>query len=304
MKGKNILLVSIISIVYLVLASILVGFKTEQVILVLIFNSCYYISKPTRQLILALSVFLVFWIIFDFMKAFPNFKYNPVHIKSLYDADKHYFGVYEGGVKLTVNEFFARHQHTVLDVASGFLYLMWMPGPIFFGIYLFYTKRRKQYFDFALSFLLVNIIGFIIYYAYPAAPPWYVALHGFEFDPHTPGNTAGLGRFDAYFGIHLFEGMYAKSSNVFAAMPSLHAAYPTITLFYALKNRIKLASVLFFFIMIGIWFSALYSSHHYVFDVLAGIFCTVTGYFLYQFLYKKSNGFKRFVDYAASEVSK
>ncbi|WP_447639854.1 MULTISPECIES: phosphatase PAP2 family protein [Chitinophagaceae] len=303
MKGKNILLASAISIAYLVLACILIGFKTEQLILVAIFNICYYLSKPTRHLILALSVFMVFWIIFDFMKAFPNYQYNTVHIADLYNTDKHFFGINENGTRYTANEFLALHQQKIFDILSGFFYLMWIPGPIFFGLYLFYTNRRKQYFDFALSFLLVNFIGFIIYYAYPAAPPWYVALHGFEFTPHTPGNTAGLGRFDAAFGIHLFEGMYAKSSNVFAAMPSLHAAYPTITLIYALKNKVRLGSLLFIFLMLGIWFAALYTSHHYVLDVLMGIFCTISGYFLYQFLYKKSAGFKRFVDYAAKETN-
>ena len=303
MKGKNIVLATAITILYLVLASILVGFKTEQVILAAIFNICYYLSKPTRKLILALSVFLVFWIIFDFMKAFPNYRYNVVHIGDLYNADKKYFGVNDHGNLLTVNEFFAQHQKKFLDVIAGFCYLMWIPGPIFFGIYLFYTHRKKEYFDFALSFLLVNILGFIVYYSYPAAPPWYVAVHGFQFDPHTPGNTGGLGRFDAYFGIHLFQGMYAKSSNVFAAMPSLHAAYPTISFIYAIKNKIKGASIFFFILMLGIWFSALYTSHHYVFDILLGIVCAITGYFLYQFLYKKVGGFRRFVDYAVREIS-
>ena len=302
MKGKHILPVSAISIAYLVLASTLIGFKTEQLVLVLVFNICYYVSKPTRHFILALSVFIVFWIIFDFMKAFPNFKYHSVHIEDLYNADKKYFGVYDGGTKLTVNEFLWQHQQKFLDILAGFCYLMWMPGPIFFGIYLFYTNRRKEYFHFALSFLLVNIIGFVIYYVYPAAPPWYVALHGFGFRPDTPGNTAGLGRFDAIFGIPLFQGMYAKSSNVFAAMPSLHAAYPTITFIYACKNKLKYGSVLFSLLMVGIWFSALYTSHHYVFDVIMGIACAISGYLLYRFLYRKSGGCKRFVDYAAREV--
>ncbi|MFT4204671.1 MAG: phosphatase PAP2 family protein [Chitinophagaceae bacterium] len=304
MKGKHILLASAISVGYLVLASLLIGFKTEQLVLVLLFNICYYLSKPTRHLILALSVFMVFWIIFDLMKAFPNYRYNPVHIQSLYEADKHYFGINHGDTKLTVNEWLRLHQHKILDVLSGFFYLMWIPGPIFFGLYLFYTKRRKQCFDFTLTFLLVNFIGFVIYYVYPAAPPWYVALHGFQFDPHTPGNTAGLGRFDAFFGIHLFEGMYAKSSNVFAAMPSLHAAYPTITFIYAVKNKLKYASILFFALMIGIWFTALYTNHHYVLDIVMGLFCTFSGYLLYQWLYKKSKGFRGFVDYAVAEVMK
>ncbi|CAF1524714.1 unnamed protein product [Adineta steineri] len=64
--------------------------------------------------------------------------------------------------------------------------------------------------------------------------------------------------------------MYSKNANVFAAIPSLHAAYPTIT-------------DLFFFTF-GVWFSAVYSGHHYVIDVLAGGTCAVTAYTLYRLI--------------------
>ncbi len=102
---------------------------------------------------------------------------------------------------------------------------------------------------FSLTFLFVNLLGFIGYYVYPAAPPWYIQLHAGEspipFIAHTPGNTAGLHRFDAFFNVGIFNGLYSKSSNVFAAMPSLHSAYPLIVFYYGLKNKLGVANLFF-----------------------------------------------------------
>jgi inositol phosphorylceramide synthase catalytic subunit len=38
-------------------------------------------------------------------------------------------------------------------------------------------------------------------------------------------------------------------------------------------------------VMVGIWFAAVYSSHHYVLDVLAGITCGLVGVNLFNYLY-------------------
>lgn len=278
---KNILLTGAISLLYLLLAKIFIGFKIEQLVIVLIFNGLYYASFPTRKFITGFSVFIVFWILFDSMKAFPNYLYNTVHIRSLYDAEKSLFGIHFQNQIITPNEYWQQHTHIFFDVISGIFYLCWVPVPMIFAVYLFFTNRQ-QFMHFSLTFLFVNIIGFVIYYIYPAAPPWYVQHYGFKFNPHTPGNTAGLVRFDDFFHAGIFAALYSKSSNVFAAMPSLHSAYPLLTLFYGLKNRLGSINVLFALIMVGIWFAAVYSGHHYVLDVLAGIACALTGLFVFQ----------------------
>ncbi len=278
---KDITLTLLISAFYLLLSKLLVGFKTEQLVLVLIFNSLYYISFATRKFITGFSVFIIFWIVFDYMKAFPNYLYNTVHIGSLYNAEKWLFGfTYQGSV-VTPNEFWRLNTHTFLDVASGIFYLCWVPVPMLFAAFL-YFRNRKQFMHFSLTFLFVNLIGFTIYYIYPAAPPWYIQHYGFAFQAHTPGNTAGLQRFDKYFNAGIFNTLYAKSSNVFAAMPSLHSAYPVITLYYGIKSKVGFMNVVFAIIMVGIWFAAVYSSHHYILDVVAGIACAVTGIFVFQ----------------------
>ena len=79
-------------------------------------------------------------------------------------------------------------------------------------------------------------------------------------------------------------------------MPSLHSSYPVAVLYYGLKNRLKIASVFFIIVMLGIWFTAVYASHHYILDVLAGIATAFAGIFLFQFLVSKVNFVKSFID--------
>jgi inositol phosphorylceramide synthase catalytic subunit len=283
-----------ISLLYLLFSSWLIGYKSDELFLVLLFNTLFYLSGPTRRFILGFTVFIVFWVLFDSMKAFPNYRYHTVHIESIYQLEKNLFGIGVGQGKLTPNEFWLAHQYTFLDILSGCFYLCWIPLPLAFAGYLFYANK-EAFFRFALSFLLVNLVGFVVYYVCPAAPPWYVQQYGFAFNPHTPGNTAGLGRWDAYFHVHVFAGLYAKSSNVFAAMPSLHSAYPLIVLYYGIRYRMRWWNALFALIMVGIWFAAVYASHHYVLDVLAGIGCGIAGISLFNYMMRNVGWFTRLV---------
>lgn len=286
----------IASFTYLLVSYFLIGFRTDQLILVGIFNACYFLSYTTRHFILGFSIFIVYWIIFDYMKAFPNYKFNTVHIESLYQAEKSLFGIPWGNVVLTPNEYFALHTSKAADIITGFFYLCWVPVPLGFAGFLFF-KNRQAFFQFSLTFFLVNLIGFIGYYSYPAAPPWYVLNYGFEFNPATPGNTAGFSRFDEYLNVSVFQNMYAKSSNVFAAMPSMHAAFVMIVLFFGIKHKYGAWNVFFAIVMIGIWFGAVYSGHHYILDVLAGILCAAVAIALLQWWMHQKSGknFMRFL---------
>jgi hypothetical protein len=292
---KSVVIVSLVSIAYLLLSSFLLGYKSDQLVLVLIFNVLFYVSSQTRKFILGFSIFIFYWIIFDYMKAFPNYNYNTVHIADLYNFEKHLFGIKVNGVILTPNEYFNIKGTTFLDIVTGLFYLCWIPVPLSFAAYLFFKKRR-QFLYFALTFLLVNLLGFVVYYLYPAAPPWYIQYHGFAFYPLTLGNTGGLEKFDAFFNINLFKSIYSKGSNVFAAMPSLHSAYPVIVVYYSIKNRLKIANVLFIIVMIGIWFTAVYASHHYILDVMAGIICATIGINLFNYLIAHVKFLQKFID--------
>jgi len=91
LNRRSILFSCIASALYLLISATLIGFKTDQLVLIAIFNTCYFASAVTRKLIIGFSVFIVFWIIFDYMKAFPNYHYNTVSIGQLYQAEKNIF---------------------------------------------------------------------------------------------------------------------------------------------------------------------------------------------------------------------
>lgn len=289
----TLLITTLISAGYMLLSYWLIGYKPEQLWLVGIFNAMYYAHPFTRKLITGFSIFIVYWIVFDYMKAFPNYQYNSVSIEGLYQLDKKIFGIHIGNDLLTVNEYFNLHKSALADVVAGLFYLCWVPVPLLFATYLF-VKKRSLFLEFSLCFLLVNLIGFVIYYIVPAAPPWYVQQNGFEFIANTPGNTAGLEGFDEIFNTQIFSGLYAKSSNVFAAMPSLHSSYPVIVLYYGIKARLRWMNIIFAAIMIGIWWAAIYTSHHYILDVIAGLLCAVAGIACMQWL-KQSLWFQKLI---------
>ncbi len=298
---KNIVAVAGIVVIYLLTSYLLMGFRNDQLVLAGIFFIGYFSSALGRKFILAFSIFIVYWIIFDYMKAFPNYLYNEVHLLQLYKADKILFGSMQNGTILTTNEYWLAHTNTWLDILCGLFYLCWMPVPLAFATWLFF-KDKTIFLQFAFTFLVVNFIGFIIYYAYPAAPPWYFQKYGSAFFANTLGSSAGLQRFDAYFKVDIFNTIYSRSSNVFAAMPSLHAAYPLIVLNYGIQKRMGWVNILFAIVTIGIWFAAVYTGHHYVLDVLAGIACALTGIFIFQKGLMKSVIFNKFLQFYLSKI--
>lgn len=280
---KTILTVTFLSVAYLLVSYWVVGFKSDQVVLIAIFNTLYYSSAISRKFILGFSVFIVYWILFDYMKAIPNYNFNPVHIADLYNHEKSIFGINFNGKILTPNEYWRINGTTTLDIIGGLFYICWIPVPLGFATYMFF-KNRKEFLGFAITFFVVNLLGFVVYYSYPAAPPWYVHEHGFIFNAATKAGTGGLAKFDHYFNVNIFKSIYTKGSNVFAAMPSLHSSYPIIVVYYGLKNKLGIVNILLITVMVGIWFTAVYTSHHYVLDVLAGITCAVAGISLYNLL--------------------
>lgn len=194
---------------------------------------------------------------------------NPVSIEELYNFEKSIFGISTIDGILTPNEYAKIHANKFLDILSPSFYLCWIPLPMLFVVFLFFTDKPIMA-RFTAAFFLINLVGLTIYYIYPAAPPWYVEQYGFEFRPNTPGSAARLLRFDDFFGVDIFKNMYEKNGNVFAAIPSLHSAFPVLLLYYGIKKRMIITSIFFFVILAGIWFAAVYTNHHYIVDVLLG----------------------------------
>lgn len=294
---KESVIVIVITVIFAILTSIFVGFRPEHVYLIALFLVLFFSSKPSRKLAVGLMPFLLFGISYDWMRVFPNYMVNPIDVADLYNLEKSLFGIMENGVKLIPCEYFALHTSPLADFLAGIFYLGWVPVPVAFALYLYIKKDRSLFLRFSMAFLFVNLLGFTIYYIHPAAPPWYAIMYGFEPILNTPGNMAGLARFDELTGIPLFSSIYGRNANVFAAVPSLHSAYLVVVLYYAIikKCSIPILTIIVIF-LVGIWFTAVYTSHHYVIDVLLGILCAIVGIILFEGVLMKLPFFRHFFD--------
>lgn len=277
---------------WLLVTVIGVGFRPEHPIMALALAGMFFAAPASRRLLVALLPFILFGISYDWMNLLPNYKVNPIDIQGLYEAERTIFGI----AGLTPNEWMAAHTHPILDFLGGVFYLCWVPVPIIFGLWLYFTGQKRLYLKFAIVFLLVNLLGFAIYYIHPAAPPWFVAQYGFEPRFGIPGSVAGLGAFDEMTGLGIFNGLYARNANVYAAVPSLHSAYTLVAFIYSLRaHRATAWKILLGIITLGIWFTAVYTSHHYLIDVLLGISTALAGAFLFEFALHRSSHVQHFL---------
>lgn len=259
--------------------------------------------KPTRKFALALTPWLVFACSYDGMRLLPNYEVNSIDTSGLYETEKSLFGITTATGTLIPGEWFNLHNCAFADFWAGFFYLCWVPVPLGFAVYLYLKGKREMYLRFSIAFLFVNLVGFIGYYIHPAAPPWYVIEHGFKPILNTPGSVAGLGRFDELIGLPVFHSIYCNNSNVFAAVPSLHAAYMLVATIYAVISRQhKLCICIFAFICIGIWWTAVYSTHHYIIDVLLGILTTIVALLILECLLLRTHSVKRFMKKYAEAI--
>ena len=281
---------------WLLITGLGVGLRIEHFIIALVMLAFFMAGGITRRLIVALIPFAIFGMSYDWMNLLPNYEVSPVDIESLYNTEKSVFGISTAEGTLPPNEFFAIHHTTFVDFLCGIFYLCWVPVPIAFGVWLYFRKQDRVYLHFACVFLLANLLGFAIYYLHPAAPPWYVEEYGMDFIAGTPGSAAGLARFDEITGLGIFDALYARNSNVFAAVPSLHSAYMLIAFIYSLKARCSWwLRGLFAVITCGIWFTAVYASHHYILDVIGGILTALAAVVLFEYVFMKIPPFRRFM---------
>src|SRR6266568_530309 len=257
-----------LGLAYLAAVGLLGGLRADHVLVAALGLLDLY--NPKSRLFLKLFFpFVLTGVIFDSMRYFYwQGIAGRVHVAEPYLFERAWFGV--GGQ--TLNEVFLVHHGAVLDLLCGFAYLVYVGEYLGMAFLLFGRGLLAPVRTFARSFLIVNVMGYVTYFAYAAAPPWYVTEYGLG-----PARTdvrpaaAAAQRFDALLGTRFFDEMYGRGVDVFGAYPSLHVAYPLIAAILAFRvaelRWARWPAVLFFLLMC---LSAVYLQHHYVTDVVLG----------------------------------
>jgi hypothetical protein len=114
-----------------------------------------------------------------------------------------------------------------------------------------YLRRHEAFPRFRNSILLANVIGLVVYAAYPTAPPRLLGL-GFVNDHR--------------------DGLVNLAANPYAAMPSLHAADALIVgIVLASVAKHFWAKALWALWPAWVWFAVMATGNHFWLDCLAGI---------------------------------
>lgn len=253
---------------YIAAISILGGLRADHVYIGMLCLLDSY-NNRTRQFLKYFFPFILTGAVFDSMRYFYwQGVSGHIHVAEPYFRDKAWFGI--GG--LTPNEFWDQHISTGLDLACGFAYMVFVAEYLCAAFVLFFIEQFKLLRIFGWCFFTANIMGFITYFIYPAAPPWYVSQYGLgpaRLDVHP--SAAAAHRFDEILGTHFFDQIYGRGIDVFGAYPSLHVAYPFLVIWITFQlpilKWIRPLAIGFYLLMC---FSAVYLQHHYVVDILLG----------------------------------
>jgi membrane-associated phospholipid phosphatase len=262
-----------LGLAYIAAVALLGGLRGDHVLIGLLGLLDLY-NERSRRFLRVFFPFILTGVVFDSMRYYYwQGIAGRVHVAEPYGFERAWFGV--GG--RTLNEIFLEHHWAVADLAAGFAYLVFVGETLALALWLFWRGLLGPVNVIARTFLVVNLMGFVTYFVYPAAPPWYVSRYGLgpaRYDVHP--YAAATQRFDALLGTRFFEEMYGRGVDVFGAYPSLHVSYPLIAAILAFRvaelRWARWPAVAFFLLMC---FSAVYLQHHYVTDVVLGILYAV-----------------------------
>jgi hypothetical protein len=146
-----------------------------------------------------------------------------------------------------------------------------------------WVKSRARFQAYARRFATLSAFGFLTYVVFPAAPPWMAAQQGF-IDP-TVGRIGGRGF--AWLHLHTIRNMIdtgTKTTNLVAAVPSLHAGFATlvvITLWWSVPKWCRPFLALYPVLM-GVTLVA--TGEHYVIDILLGVAYAFAAHFLWNYI--------------------
>jgi len=181
-----------------------------------------------------------------------------------------WFGMSVGGVRGTVHDFWQSHSSVALDLLCAIPYGVFIYVVLGYAVFLFFRDFAAQQ-RFAWGFLLLNLAGFATYHLYPVAPPWYFHTFGCGVDLEAqPSAGPNLARVDALLGISYFHSFYARASDVFGALPSLHVAYPLLMIVEGWRQHGPFGRRMLVLFYVAMCFAATYLDHHWVLDIVAG----------------------------------
>jgi hypothetical protein len=233
-----------------------------------------------RDFIINFGPFVVLLLVYDSLRSFAPYLNKHVHYMQMPDFDR---WLTHGTLPTIWLQQHLYHGYlTWYDYYFYILYMCHFLTPLLIAIAIW--KWRPQHYNrYVTAFLLMSYAGFVTYILFPAAPPWLASQMGYI--PHVNRISS-----DVWWalGVHNFSVLYNKfSPNEVAAVPSLHAAYPTMMFLFIRRAFGWRWALAFSWYPVSMWVGVVYLGEHYVFDVLLGIAYAITAYVVTNWFFNR-----------------
>lgn len=269
--------------------------RPDQLFLVLALASVAILGKEGgKRFITDWAPFTFFIILYDGMRGIADGTFGDINVRGPYILEKYLFGWITGGdvfpfwLQWWRNSIETAPLANILNGLAGMLYTIHFLAPFVFGWLLWHTYNdRRSFYAFAYSLTILNVMALITFLLYPTAPPWYVWKYHFavpDISAFNYGDPSVLIKIDELIKLPLFSSIYSTlNPNAFAAIPSLHAAYPLmIAIFAFMRWKNPAVRALMVVYVTVTWLAACYLNHHYLIDLIIGAAYTVASLVIYR----------------------
>jgi len=235
-------------------------------------------EKRGRQFFLDWAPLFAFWLVYDRLRLLQPMLLYRVAIESPYLIERWAFGWITGG---DVPAHAARAWLSSQGDTSLSQVMLWLAQTVYFShlvfvplffVWLWISGRkseegRERFTHYMRAFAFLNFLAVIVYVLLPVAPPWWVTANGFA-----QPTTALISQTRMAAGMNgvLVQGMIKTAPQWFAAVPSLHGAYPVLLLLLARGNRSQWISFAIAIYGVAMWSATVVLNQHYIIDLLAG----------------------------------
>ncbi|HEY0387505.1 MAG TPA: phosphatase PAP2 family protein [Gaiellales bacterium] len=152
--------------------------------------------------------------------------------------------------------------------------------PVMLGLYVWWRHRDDGFFDLIYGYLTALVLATVVFVLAPTAPPWLASERGLLPPLHDVVRSGLLDLHLTTLADHKGDPHLYLTR---AAFPSVHAAWPMVSLLVAFRHRLpRPVQALVVLQLASVWFAIVYGGEHYVSDVLAGALVAVVATMLVE----------------------
>lgn len=246
--------------------------------MLIIIPAAFLAAERCHRFFLDWAPLVAFWLVYDRLRLLQPMLLNRVAVAWPYELERWLFGGLFGGdvPAHATRAWLAAHSSTALGASlSWTAQLVYLSHILLVPLLFMYLwirgradLRSQARFDRMMrAFAYLNFAAILIYLLLPVAPPWWVSLYGMT-QPTT--DLLAQMRMSSAMDGKLVTALIHNAAQWFAAVPSLHGAYPVLLVLLALRERNRRMLVVLIAYAIAMWAATVMLNQHYVIDLIAG----------------------------------